>query len=120
MWESTRQIVCTGDWLTRRNMKIWNGRPEIRNTRDLYLRSIASYSHKNSQNTLQNQGIWLFLYLIIFVQKCNELSSFITFFYTKKTSKLRLSTLYYHAKMDLSTFWEAVQGVSNAISVKII
>ena len=101
-------------------MKIWNGRPGIRNTRDLYLRSIASYSHKNSQNTLQNQGIWLFLYLIIFVQKCNELSSFITFFYTKKTSKLRLSTLYYHAKMDLSTFWEAVQGVSNAISVKII
>lgn len=55
-----------------------------------------------------------------YTKMCNEVCYFITFFSQKNISKLRLSTLYYHAKMDLSTFWEAVQGVSNAISVKII
>jgi hypothetical protein len=37
-------------------------------------------------------------------EMCNEVCYFITFFSQKNISKLRLSTLYYHARIVLSTF----------------
>ncbi len=44
-------------------------------------------------------------------EKCNESLYFITFFCLKNMSEIHFSTLYYHAKRYLSTFWTTVQRV---------